>query len=107
MDYSGLSNYDLWALAVGFLSPLVLSVIQQSKWSTRTQSIVAFAFCFAVALVATLFQGTFDLGDLARTFLLVFLASSVAYKSFWKPTGVSPAIEAATSPKSLPEPPRA
>jgi hypothetical protein len=99
MDYSGLTDADLWSLAVGFFAPPVISIIQQSKWSARTQSLVALAFYVAVAAVGAYLAGNFDAGNLVRSALLVFLMGSAAYKAVWKPTGVSPAIEAATSPK--------
>jgi hypothetical protein len=98
MDYSGLTDAELWTAAVAFFAPLAISVIQQSKWSERTQSLVAFGFYFVVALVSTFLAGMLDLGNLVRALLLVFLVASVSYKTLWKPTGVAPAIESATSP---------
>jgi hypothetical protein len=91
-----LGNPALWALAVGFFSPPVISVIQQSRWSERTQSLVAFGFYLVVAAVTAYFAGLFTTGDIARLALLIFLAAGTSYKTLWKPTGISPAIEKAT-----------
>lgn len=88
----------LWALAVGFFSPPVISIIQQSRWSPRAQSLVAFGFYVVVAAVTAWFAGLFSIGDISRLALLIFLAAGTSYKTLWKPTGVSPAIENATSP---------
>jgi hypothetical protein len=97
--FLNLSNPALWALAVGFFSPPVISVIQQSRWSARQQSLVAFAFYLVVAAVTAYVAGLFNAPDILRLALLIFLAAGTSYKTLWKPTGVSPAIEAATSPK--------
>jgi hypothetical protein len=98
MDYSGLDNAALWALAVGFLAPPVISVIQQSKWSRRTQSWVAFGFCLVLGTLTAWFTGLFTITDIGRLALLVFLSSAASYQALWKPTGISPAIEAVTPP---------
>lgn len=88
----------LWALAVGFFSPPVISTIQQSRWSTRTQAMVAFGFYLMVAAVTAYVLGLFNTLDVLRLALLIFLAAGTSYKTLWKPTGISPAIERVTSP---------
>jgi hypothetical protein len=94
-----LGNPALWALAVGFFSPPVISVIQQSRWSQRTQALVAFGFYLVVAAITAYVMGLFNGADILRLALLIFLAAGTSYKTLWKPTGVSPAIERVTSPK--------
>jgi hypothetical protein len=98
----GFLNLDtpaLWALAVGFFSPPVISVIQQSRWTQRTQALVAFGFYLVVASITAYVMGLFNGADILRLALLIFLAAGTSYKTLWKPTGISPAIESATSPK--------
>jgi hypothetical protein len=97
MDYTTLDNPALWALAVGFFSPPFVSLIQQRKWSARTKSLVAFVFYVVVAAIAAYFSGLFNIGDIGRLGLLIFLSAAASYNALWKPTGVSPAIEKATS----------
>lgn len=92
----------LWALAVGFFSPPVISIIQQSHWSEKIQSLTAFGFYLAVALVTAWLTGQFTAGGYIRLALLVFLTGAASYQALWKPTGVSPAIENATTPSSAP-----
>ena len=99
-EFLTLDNPALWALAVGFFSPPVISVIQQSPWSQRRKSLVAFSFYLVVAAVTAYVLGLFAIGDFFRLALLIFLAAGTSYKTLWKPTGVSPAIEAATSPRA-------
>lgn len=98
-NFLALDNASLWALAVGFFSPPIISLIQQSRWSARRQSVVAFAFYILVAAVTAYVTGLFNTPDILRLALLIFLAAGTSYKTLWKPTGISPAIEAATTLK--------
>jgi hypothetical protein len=100
--FSLLDTPALWALAVGFITPPVISVLTEQKWSTRTKSLVAFVFYLLIAAVAAYFAGLWTIADVGRLWLLIFLSASTSYRNFWKPTGVSPAIEAATSSQSTP-----
>jgi hypothetical protein len=100
--YTGLDTPALWALAFGFFSPPVISTIQQRTWTPRTKALVTFGFCIVTAVIGTYFAGLFTFLDIGRSALLIFLAAAASYQALWKPTGVSPAIEKATS---APEPP--
>ena len=91
------SPVALWLIAVGIFSPLAISTIQQSRFSERTQSIIAFGFYVLVAAVTCLLNGVFTASSLFVAILVVFITGSAAYKNLWKPTGVAPAIEAATT----------
>jgi hypothetical protein len=93
---AALGPVALWLLAVGFFSPLVIAVIQQTRWSARRQSLVAFAFYVVVAAVTAWLQGIFTGFGLVTAFLVIFVTAATAYRNLWKPTGVAPAIEAAT-----------
>lgn len=95
--YSLLDNAALFALVVGFVTPPVVSLLQQQTWSARTKALVAFAFYLLIAAITAYFAGLFTLPDVGRLWLLIFLSASTSYRNFWKPTGVSPAIEKATS----------
>lgn len=93
---ASLGPVALWLMAVGFFSPLVVAVIQQSRWSARRQSVVAFVFYVVVAAVTVYLNGVFTTVGLVTAILIVFVTASTAYKNLWKPTGAAPAIEAAT-----------
>lgn len=95
-DFLNLGTPALWALAVGFFSPPAISIIQQSRWSERRQALVAFGFYLVVAAVTAYVLGLFNTPDILRLALIIFLAAGTSYKTLWKPTGISPAIEAAT-----------
>lgn len=92
-----------WALILSILSPLLISVIQQPKWSKSMRTLVAVLASVVIGIITVLANGGLDLsgGAATQTVLsvvaLVFVSSATAYKSLWKPTGVAPAIEARTS----------
>ena len=91
------SPITLWLLAVAIFSPPVISTIQQTRFSARLQSIIAFAFYIAVAAVTVWLNGVFSTATLFVAVVVVFLVGSASYKAFWKPTGIAPAIEQATT----------
>ena len=93
---AALGPVALWLMAVGFFSPLVIAVIQQSRWSPRKQSIVAFLFYVAVATVTAWLAGIFTTAGIIVAILVIFITAGNSYKLLWKPTGVAPAIQAAT-----------
>lgn len=100
-----LDSASLWALAVGFFSPPIISIIQQARWTPRTRSLVAFAFYLVVAAGTVFLSGALTGGDYIKVALVIFVLASVSYQHIWRPTGISPAIESVTS-KSAPEPAR-
>ncbi|AYN58647.1 membrane protein [Arthrobacter phage Nandita] len=93
---AGLGPVALWLIAVGFISPPVIAVIQQSRWSARRQSIVAFVFYLVVAAVTAWLNGIFTTVGIVTALLVIFVTGATTYKNLWKPTGVTPAIENAT-----------
>lgn len=95
---AALGPVALWLMLTGFFSPLAIAVIQQSRWSPRTQSLVAFGFYLAVATVTAWLQGIFTTTGVIVAVLVVFISAGNSYKLLWQPTGVTAAIEAATSP---------
>lgn len=95
--FLGLDTPALWAAAVGFFSPPVISVIQQAAWSARRKSLVAFAFYLVTAAMTAWFLGQFNVTDIGRLALLIFLTGATSYMTLWKPTGTAAAIETATS----------
>jgi hypothetical protein len=99
---AALGPVALWLLAVGFFSPLVIAIIQQTAWSARRQALVAFAFYLVVAAVTAWLQGIFTAFGLVTAFLVIFVTAATAYRNLWKPTGIAPAIQSATTVTDTP-----
>lgn len=94
-----LGNLAMWSLIVGFLSPLVISVLQQPRWTEGLRALVAFVFSLVVAVPTAYFAGDLEGKDYITAALLILVTAISTYRNFWKNTGVAPSIEAATSPK--------
>jgi hypothetical protein len=100
------SNAQEWALVVGFLLPLVMSVINQPGWSGQVKSLLAFA-ASALAGVGTLYfaqHSDKDVPTWISTALLILVTAQASYHGFHKPTGIAPTIEAKTSPSTSAQP---
>jgi len=94
-----LSNGDLWRILVGFLMPLVIAAINQRTWRSQIKAAVMFGASVVVAAITLFFQGGVDWTDYPRAFLLIFTTAQLGYLAWWKPSGVTDAIETATSNK--------
>lgn len=98
-----MNDIDMWTLVVGFFSPLVIGVIQQPRWSDGARASVAFVVSMVVGTVTYVLNGgTLDVHDvrgIVTSLLTVLVVTISTYKGFWKPTGIVPAIEDATSPR--------
>lgn len=97
-----MSNLQLWALVVGFLTPPVLAIIEQSGWSKTIRSLVAFGAALLAGAGTAYFQGDLTSRRFIEASLVVLVAAISTYQGFWKPTGIAPAIEKATSVDSAP-----
>lgn len=92
-----MSNLVMWSLIVGFLAPPVISVIQQPKWSDTARAVFTSIFAVVAGGATAYFNGEFRAGDIVGTILVIGVAAITFYRGFFKPTGISPAIENATS----------
>lgn len=93
-----MSDLQMWSLIVGTLAPLVIAVIQQPRWPVAFRSVVAVTLCVLLGLGTTYFNGGLDGRPAVSSILVVIVAALATYQSFWRPTGIVPAVEAATSP---------
>ena len=92
-----MSNFEMWSLIVGFALPPVLSIVVQSSWSDRLKAVVAFAACAVAGAGVAYFQGDLTGKRFVEGGLVVLVTALATYRNFWKPTGVSPAIETKTN----------
>lgn len=91
------SNYLLASALVGALIPAGIALIVQRDWSSEVKGAAAAVVCLAAAVLLGFTQGVLDPADVLRSFLIVFTLAQVLYQTFWRPSGIAPAIEARTS----------
>lgn len=86
----------MWSGLVGFGLPLVIAVIVQSRWSDNVKAVVAFLACCLAGAGTAYFSGHFVGRSIVSSILVVATVGMALYQGFWKPTGVTAAIRAAT-----------
>lgn len=91
------TNIVMWSGLIGFFLPPIMSVIIQTGWSTRLQSIVAFMVAIAAGAGTAYFSGYLERQDFVTCILITLTVGMATYQGFWKPTGISPTIERMTS----------
>jgi hypothetical protein len=96
----------MWELIVAFLSAtIVLPILQQPRWSTGARATLTFIYTIAVGLVTAYLTGAFagvhDVHSGISAVLTMLVGVIAFYHGFAQPTGIAPAIEAATSPNSF------
>lgn len=92
-----MTNAQLWALIVGFLSPLLISVVNQPQWTRRARTAAQLVVSILVGLGTAYFAGDFAGKDIISSILIASVAAISAYKGIFQPTGVSPTVERLTS----------
>lgn len=102
-----MTDLQMWELIGGFVSAtLVLPVIQQPRWTSRTRAAVTFVYAVIVGLVTAYltgaFEGVHDVRTGVSSVLLLLVTAVASYRGFAKPTGIAPSIERATSPNQPP-----
>lgn len=82
---------------VGFLLPHAIALLNQTHWSAKLKSIVAFCCCLIAAIATTWIKGDLNFTDVVASAGTIFVVARSSYAGLWKPTGIAPTIEAATS----------
>jgi peptidoglycan/LPS O-acetylase OafA/YrhL len=93
------SDLAMWSFLIGAVLPFAISFVQQPRWPSGLRATVTVVSCVIVGAGTTYFsEGGIDLdGDLVSAILRVLIAAWGSYLAFWKPTGIAPALEVATS----------
>ncbi|HEY6008455.1 MAG TPA: hypothetical protein VIU40_09055 [Geobacteraceae bacterium] len=94
-----MTDQEMWALIVGALAPLVIAIIQQPKWAETKRVAVTVGFCIAAGAGTSYFAGNFSGRSLISDILMVLVAALATYRGVWRPSGIAPRIEVATSKK--------
>lgn len=95
-----MNQVDAWALIVGAVTPFLVAVINQPGWSALVRRAVAVGVALILGVVTVAVQGGLSLSGGLVTVAAVLGASQAAYALVWKPTGVTSAVESATTRKA-------
>lgn len=86
-----------WSLIVAFFVPLVMSVLNQSKWSAQIKAGLFFAVSLVAAAGTAYFQGDLTGKRFVDSALVIVAAGAAFYQGWWKPVGVAPKLEEVTN----------
>jgi hypothetical protein len=91
----------VWGGVVGAILPPMLAIVIQPGWRAEVKGLVALVACCLVALAICWLAGDLTRReDVATTVLTVFGVAQALYATYWRPSGIAPAIERATSGES-------
>lgn len=97
-----MTELQMWSLLVGSGLPPLIAILQQPRWSTPVKAVVTLLVCLLVGTVNVVLNDVaLDFGNwraILTSILILLVAAYSTYQSFWKPTGIAPAIERGTSP---------
>ena len=100
-----MTDYQMWILVAGFLSPPVLAVIQQTKWDKKLKSVVTFLWAVILGGIGSYLHGDVNGKTWVSTTLIILVTAIATYHGFWKPTNVADSIESRTNIGSSPSSP--
>ncbi|XTZ13938.1 hypothetical protein ACQSSU_20790 [Micromonospora echinospora] len=85
-----------WALLVGVLTPLLVSVVNQPSWSPPVRQVVAIVVAVVLGVLGCLADGSITEGmTVLQVVAVVAVASDLAYRTVL--SKVAPLVERATS----------
>ncbi len=91
------SEFVILVLTGSLFAPAITALINQPRFSRWLRILISVLISIVVALVTIMGTNGFT-GNWYQDVILVITVSTFAYETLWKPTGVAPMIENATSP---------
>lgn len=92
-------NLALWSTIAGTLTPFVVAIINQPKWSPFVRALLTVLVSLGVGAATTALEGKLDGARLVTSVLVVLAAAVGTYHTLWR--NVAPQLESATSPGPL------
>lgn len=96
------TDAELWAGALGYLLPPVIAIVAQPRWSGAVKGLLMLVVAVLDGLGTSYFNGEFSGKSIVTCMLTAAIAIGVAYHTVWRPSGIAPGIERATSTGGAP-----
>ncbi|MER8158174.1 hypothetical protein [Streptomyces sp. NPDC094472] len=100
-----LTDAQLWAAALAVLLPPVIAIVNQPRWSGAVKGLFMLLVAAGDGLGTAYFNDQFTGKSIVTCMLTAVIVIGVAYHTLWKPSGIAPGIEAATSTGGRPSGP--
>lgn len=91
-----MDNTITGAAIAGFVVPPVVAIINRRAWSSEVKGFVAFLVCVVVAAAWCWYEQEVDWHNLRVVLPVVFASAIVTYHQWYKPSGITDAIEKKT-----------
>ena len=91
-------SLEMLSALVGVFLPALVAVVNRSHWPSWAKGVVVVASSIAAGAVTAWLSGQLTGLRWTESALIIAGAAVVAYRHFWQPTGIAPAIEQATTP---------
>lgn len=95
-DVVDMTDAAMWALLVGALLPLFVSLVKQSDWPNYVKALVAFAVFVSVGFITAYLAGAFTGRTIVSCILIVAVTAYTMFQNFYKPTGIDAKISSLT-----------
>lgn len=95
-------NLTLWSGIAGFLTPLLVALVQQPTWPPFVRAIITLVASVLIGAATTSLEGRLTGERWVTSALLIATAAIGTYQTLWK--NVAPQLEAATSARHRAEP---
>ncbi|MFE7072726.1 hypothetical protein ACFU96_21850 [Streptomyces sp. NPDC057620] len=94
------TDAQLWAAGLGFVLPPVIAIVNQPRWSGPVKALFMLLVATVVGLGTAYFNGDFDGKPIVTCMLVAAVVIGTSYHTVWRPSGIAPGIEQATSTKA-------
>lgn len=95
-----LSDAELWAAALAVVLPPVIAIVNQPRWSGAVKALFMLLVATLDGLGTAYFNDSFHGRTIAGCILLAVIIIGATYHTLWRPSGIAPGIERATSTNS-------
>lgn len=84
---------------LGAIIPLLVAIVTKTSASSGVKAIANVALCILTGVIQHLLAagGSSTWVDITQAAIAAFVASVTSYHSFWRPTGVAPALAQSTA----------
>ena len=96
------TDAQLWAAALAFVLPPVIAIVNQPRWSGAVKGLLMLAVSALDGLGTAYFNDEFHGKRIVTCMLIAAIVIGTAYHTLWRPSGIAPSIERATSTNSTP-----
>jgi hypothetical protein len=92
-----ISDAELWAAALAVVLPPIIAIVNQPRWSGAIKGILMIVVATLDGLGTAYFNGEWHDRKIIACVLIAVIIIGTTYHTLWKPSGIAPGIEQATS----------